>query len=102
MMTLAKPGPIATRLLREVRKVKGARVVDLRAFREGTTNAAEFHKSVATRDDLTDFHPAHALYVSVQNQVSVLAEQLTALPATAKLADRIETAQDEYMPAGRR
>lgn len=99
-MTVEKPGPIATRLVREVRKVKGARVVDLRAFREGTTNAAELQKSVATRDDLTDFHPSHALYVYVQNQVSVLAEQLTALPATAKLADRIEAAQDEYMPGG--
>ncbi|MBI5481906.1 MAG: hypothetical protein HY906_23830 [Deltaproteobacteria bacterium] len=100
MMTLAKPGPIATRLVREVRKVKGARVVDLRAFREGATKAAELQKSVASRDDLSDFHPAHALYVYVQNQVSVLAEQLTALPATSKLADRIEAAQDEYMPGG--
>lgn len=100
MVTLAKPGPIATRLVKELRKLKGARVVDLGAFREGTKNAAELQKSVATRDDLADFHPAHALYVHVQNQVSVLAEQLTALPATAKLADRIEAAQDEYMPGG--
>lgn len=100
VMTLAKPGPIATRLARELRNVKAARVVDLRAFREGTANAAELQKSVATRDDLTDFHPSHALYVYVQNQVSVMAEQLTALPATAKLADVIEAAQDEYMPGG--
>jgi hypothetical protein len=100
MVTLAQPGPIATRLVKELRKVKSGRVVDLGAFREGTKNAAELQKSVATRDDLSDFHPAHALYVYVQNQVSVLAEQLTALPATAKLADVIEAAQDEYMPGG--
>lgn len=40
------------------------------------------------------------MYVSVLNQVSVLAEQLTALRETAKLADCIEAAQDEYMPSG--
>ena len=101
-MTLAKPGPIATRLVREVRKVKGSRVVDLRAFREGATNAAELQKSVATRDDLSGFHPAHALYVSVQNQVSVMAELLTALPATAKLADRIEAAVRSVLAQGLR
>lgn len=100
MKTLTPAGPIATRLVRALSPVKGARVVDLRAFREGTARAAELQKTVAKREDLADFHPAHALYVYVQNQVSVLAEQLTALPETAKLADRIESAQDEYMPGG--
>jgi hypothetical protein len=33
MVTLAKPGPIATRLVKELRKVKSGRVVDLGAFR---------------------------------------------------------------------
>lgn len=100
MKTPTQAGPIATRLVRALRTVKGAQVVDLRAFREGKARAAELQKSVAMREDLADFHPAHALYVYVQNQVSVLAEQLTALPETAKLADRIESAQDEYMPGG--
>jgi len=92
--------PIATRLVRALRKVKTAQVVDLRAFREGTARAAELQKSVAKREDLADFDPAHGLYVYVHNQVSIHAEQLTALPETAKLADRIEAAQDEYMPSG--
>lgn len=98
--TPTQAGPIATRLVSALRTVKGAQVVDLRAFRVGTARAAELQKSVTKREDLADFHPAHALYVYVQNQVSVLAEQLTALPETAKLADRIEAAQDEYMPGG--
>jgi hypothetical protein len=97
---MATHGPIATRLVREVRKTSRARVVDLHAFRVGAARAAEFQKSVATREDLADFHPAHAVYVAVQNQVSVMAEQLTALPATAKLASRIGAAEDEYMPGG--
>jgi hypothetical protein len=93
-------GPIATRLVRAIQRIKSARVVDLRAFREGMARATDMQKTVATRDVLADFHPVHAVYVAVQNQVSVLAEQLTALPETAKLADRIEAAQDEYMPGG--
>ena len=100
MKTPISAGPIATRIVRALRTAKGARVVDLRAFREGTARAAELQKSVTKREDLAGFHPAHALYVYVQNQVSVLAEQLTALPMTAKLADRIEAAQDDYMPGG--
>jgi hypothetical protein len=86
MVTLAKPGPIATRLVKELRKVKSGRVVDLGAFREGTKNAAELQQSVATREDLSDFHPAHALYVYVQNQ-GVL--RLTRLPSSrCRASDR--------------
>lgn len=75
-------------------------MVDLRAFREGMARATDMQKTVATREALAAFDPVHAVYVAVQNQVSVLAEQQTALPETAKLADRIESAQDENMPGG--
>ena len=97
--TPTQAGPIATRIVRGLRAVKSARVVDLRAFREGTELAAKLGNGVAGRKDLVGFHPAHALYVDAQNQVSDLAEQLMALPETAKLADRIDAAQDEYMPS---
>jgi hypothetical protein len=96
----SKAGPIATRLVRAIQKLKSARVVDLHAFRQGMARASDLQKTIATREDLADLHPAHAVYVAVQNQVSVLAEQLTALPETAKLADRIEDAENEYMPSG--
>jgi len=96
----SKAGPIATRLVRAIQEVKSARVMDLRAFRDGMARATDLQKTVATREDLADFHPAHAVYVVVQNQVSVLVEQLTALPDTAELADRIEAAENEYMPSG--
>ena len=93
-------GPVAKKLVSGLRAVQQARVVDLRSFREGAARAAELQKAVATREDLADLHPAHAVYVHVQSQVSVLVEQLAELPETAKLANRIEAAQDEYMPGG--
>ncbi|MSP71596.1 MAG: hypothetical protein EXR76_05350 [Myxococcales bacterium] len=83
-----------------MRTVKGAKVVDLRAFRQRAERAADLQKTVAKREDLADLHPAHARYVYMQNQISVLFEQLTALPETRRLADRIEAAQDEYVPSG--
>lgn len=100
MKKATQAGPIATRVVRALRTVKAAQVVDLRAFREGTAHARELQETVTKLEDLADLHPAHALYMYVQNQVSVLAEQLTALPETAKLADRIESAEDEYIPGG--
>jgi hypothetical protein len=60
-------GPIATRLVRAIQRIKNARVVDLRAFREGMARATNMEKTVATRETLADFHPAHAVYIAVQN-----------------------------------
>ena len=48
--TPTSAGPIATRIVRALRTAKGARVVDLRAFREGTARAAELQKSTDLRD----------------------------------------------------
>lgn len=44
--------------------------------------------------------PSHAVYVAAENQISVLAELLSALPQMARLADLIGQAEDEYLPAG--
>lgn len=96
----AELGPVAKKVVRAIAAAQKARVVDLRAFREGTARAAELQTTVASRDDLADYHPAHAAYICVQNQVSVLSEQLTALPETRKFAQRIAAAEDEYQPSG--
>ncbi|MDP3276924.1 MAG: hypothetical protein Q8Q09_17120 [Deltaproteobacteria bacterium] len=100
MRKKTEAGPIATSLVRVFQKLKGARVINLHAFREGSARAAELQKTVATPEDLAEHHPVHALYIAVQNQVSVLSEQLTSLPETTKLADLIEAAQVDYMPSG--
>jgi hypothetical protein len=63
-------GPIATCLVRAIQRIKSARVVDLRAFRERMARATGMQKTVATRNVLADFHPVHAVYVAVQNQVA--------------------------------
>ena len=76
------------------------KVVDLKAVMTGRTNAEELQKTVATREELADHHPAHAIYIYAQNQVSVMSEQLTALKEMDRFVKLIAKAEDEYMPSG--
>ena len=92
--------PIAGRLIRKMRGYVGAKVVDLSSVREGSKNAEALQKTVASRETLADYHPAHAIYVYAQNQTSVMAEQLMMLPEMDRFARLVENAQDEYVPSG--
>jgi len=92
--------PIADKLIKKMRSYVGAKVVDLSALREGKKNAEELQKTVASSEALADYHPAHAFYIYAQNQTSVMAEQLTALPEMDRFARLIARAEDEYCPGG--
>lgn len=91
--------PIADKLIRKMRSYVGAKVVDLSAVIEGKKNAEELQKTVASRETLADYHPAHALYIYAQNQASVMAEQLTSLPEMDRFTRLIGKAEDEYCPS---
>jgi hypothetical protein len=92
--------PIADKLIKNIRRYLGAKVIDLSAVMAGKKNAEELQKTVATREALADYHPAHALYIYAQNQTSVMAEQLTMLPEMDRFARLIGEAEDEYAPVG--
>lgn len=92
--------PIAEKLIKKLRSHVGAKVVDLSAVMEGKQDAEELQKTVATREALADYDPAHAFYVYAQNQASVMAEQLTTLPEMDRFARLIGKAEDEYLPSG--
>jgi hypothetical protein len=94
------PGPLVRKVLAGIRKARGGRLVDLDAYRRAQIDTAALQQTIVTDDALARLHPAHAIYVYVQNQVAVLAEQLTALPELAKISDIMEAALDEYMPSG--
>jgi hypothetical protein len=44
-------------------------------FREGNELAEALQNFVVTPETLKEMHPAYAIYVHVQNQMSVMAEQ---------------------------
>lgn len=90
-------GPIARRLLRAWARFKNQNVIDLAAVRAGKEEAERLVASVPDRSP--DADPAHAVYASAYNLVSILAESLTALPALASFADLISAAQEQYMPS---
>lgn len=97
----AKRGrPIASKLVKKMNRYLRGKVVDLEAVMIGRMNAEELQKTVATREELADFHPAHGIYVYAQNQTSVMAEQLTSLREMDRFAKLLSRAEEEYMPSG--
>jgi hypothetical protein len=82
-----------------MRRQVRSKVVDLAAFREGNEFAAALQNSVVPPETLREMHPGHAIYAHVQNQMSVMAEQLLKLPEMKGLAKIIGEAQEEYMPS---
>lgn len=96
----AKRRPIADKLVKKMNRYVRGKVVDLQAVITGRKNAEELQKTVATREELADFHPAHAIYVYAQNQTSIMSEQLTALKEMDRFVKLISKAEEEYMPSG--
>src|ERR1035438_8630815 len=91
--------PIARRVLERMRRQVRPKVANLAAFREGNAYAEALQTSVIPSDKLKKLHPAHAIYAHVQNQMSVMAEQLLKLEEMKSFAKIIGEAHDEYMPS---
>jgi len=93
-------GAIGTKLVEKMRRETRGKVIDLKAFVAGKAHAAELQKTVVNKGSLAGYDPSHALYIYAQNQVSVMSEQLCALPEMKQFRDIIARADDEYMPQG--
>lgn len=92
--------PIAEKLVRKMKKKLRAKLVNLQEVMTGRANAEKLQKTIAGPEELADFHPAHAVYVITQNQISVMSEQLTGLHDMAGFVKIIAKAEEEYMPGG--
>ena len=90
---------IGRRVLERLRRQVRSKVVDLAAFRKGNEFAEALQNSVVPPEMLKEMHPAHAIYTHVQNQMSVMAEQLLAFQEMKAFAKIIGEARDEYMPS---
>ncbi len=92
--------PIADKLIADMKRYAGRKVVNFKEVLAGQSAAKELQKSVASRVDLASYHPSHAAYVIAQNHVSVISEQLTALKQMKPFVDIVANAEDEYLPSG--
>src|ERR1035441_7887485 len=91
--------PIAKKVLAKMKLHWQRKVVDIKYVIHGRAMADDLQKTVVSQKELAGFDPAHAAYVYTQNQVSVMAEQFTALKEMAPFADIVSRAEDLYMPS---
>jgi len=95
------PGrPVASKILARLARTQRREALDLSKIRASQAGARELQESVVTRKELAKLHPVHAAYVLAQNQASLLAEQIAALPELKPIAKLLERAEDIYMPSG--
>ncbi|MDP2311738.1 MAG: hypothetical protein Q8P41_02450 [Pseudomonadota bacterium] len=93
-------GPITQRLIRAIRRVQSAQVVELAAFRAGGEIARELQATVLSKAQAHELHPVHAYWSFVQHHLSMFGEQVLGLPEADRIAKLITAAEDEYMPTG--
>jgi hypothetical protein len=92
-------GPIERRVLERLRQQVRSKVTNLAAFREGNAYAEALQNSVLAPDKLQELHPTHAIYAHVQNQMSVMAEQLLQLREMKTFLKLVGSAEEDYMPS---
>jgi hypothetical protein len=100
MTTASYKGPIAKRVISDLRKQSKRKVVNLDEVRSAKIDADDLQKTVLSSEDLADHDPLHGVYVYAQNMLSVLTEQLGELPALMKLNNAYADAHEIYMPSG--
>lgn len=94
-----KANAISSRVARRLDALLAQNVIDLSAVREGRLIAKKMQSEGPDPAGLAELHPAHAIYVFVMNQVSILAEALTQLEELDRISNVINRAEDEYMPS---
>jgi hypothetical protein len=92
--------PIAKKVIAGLQKAASQKVVDIAELRTAKIHAQALDKTLISDKKLADLDPLHGIYVYAQNKMSVIVEQLSALPAMGKLSKAFEDAQDEYIPDG--
>jgi hypothetical protein len=58
------------------------------------------NKTIKTPQDLKDYDPVHALYIHVQNMMSLFAEQMSMFPEMKEYSRIVGKAEDVYIPDG--
>ncbi len=96
---LSRRSSIANKIITDLNKMSGKKVVNLEEIKEGHKMAEDLETSVTSDKELARLDPLHAMYVFAQNRMDILAEQLTQLPACRKLFSALPEADDIYMPS---
>ncbi|MBF0429045.1 MAG: hypothetical protein HQL94_09000 [Magnetococcales bacterium] len=95
-------GRIAKRVVAKLAGMSNSNIIDLSLHLDAKRDAEELIKSVKSVDKLIQkgYDPLHAVYISTQNMVSLIAEGISTLPELRPYARIVGKAEDEYMPDG--
>jgi len=70
--------PISSKIIADLRKTAGRKVVDISELRDAKINAVNLDKTIITEKELSQLDPLHGVYVYAQNKLSVIIEELSA------------------------
>jgi len=96
----AEIGTIAKKVIAGLQKAASQKVVDIAELREAKIHAQDLDRTIISDKELADLDPLLGIYVYAQNKMSVIVEQLGALPPMAKISNACKDAEDEYLPDG--
>jgi hypothetical protein len=93
-------GLVSARLRERFLAEKERKVIPFSELVEITKLVSTLKKTIKTPQDLKGYDPVHALYISVQNMVSLFAEQASLLPEMKEYYRIMDKAERVYMPDG--
>lgn len=94
------PRTISSKIRNKFAKLSKRKVIPIGELGEVRRLSSEMSRSVMTYDQLTDYDPAHAVYIVCQNLVSVFAEHLSTFPELKAYCKLAGPAEDLYIPHG--
>lgn len=95
------PGPIARKLIAQLRGIKAQKIVDLPTWSEAKKRAQRVHEeSRPSEEVLGEAGPEFAVYLCVNNWTISMVELLQEVPELRKYMQKLFEAQEEYMPEG--
>lgn len=93
-------GIISTKIKNRISTLKKKKVINIKSLYKAKIKSENAAKTIKTPEELKNFHPIHAVYISTQNLVSIIAENLSTLPEMNEYYDKALFAEDEYKPSG--
>ena len=92
-------GIVSNRLIKLLKYERSRKIVNIADLYEAQKKSEADLKTIKTPDQLgSEYHPYHAVYVSMENLVSVIAENLSLSGELEESAAAIEKSEDTYMP----
>jgi len=93
-------GSVSSKLYERFLAEKERKVLPFSELVETKKMVSTLRKTVKTPEDLKGYDPLHALYIHVQNMMSLFAEQVSIFPEMKEYSRIVGKAEDVYIPDG--